>query len=106
MCHDPRRFEKMKEEREEIEKMYQEEHPEKPLESEEIVDDGIEKGENEKAQDLTDGEELFNIDIENAYRGIKVSIHCADSGDAVFMAGFVISAFRKLGVEAKSKVMP
>jgi hypothetical protein len=103
MCHDPRRFEKMKEEREEIEKMYQEEHPEKPVES---MQELIEKGVNEKPKDLSDGEELFNIDIECEARGIHVAIHAEDSGDAVFMAGFVISAFRKLGVEAKSKVMP
>lgn len=81
----------------EMETMYQE----KPVEK-----IGKEEKEKEKPQDLTDGEELFNIDIENQARGIKVSIKCEDSGDAVFMAGFVTSAFRKLGVETKSKVMP
>jgi len=59
-------------------------------------------------KDLTDGEELFNIEMSNDSRGITVKIHCADSADAVLIAGFVISAFRKLGIESKSvsKVMP
>lgn len=76
--------------------MNEKQDDEKPLED---VEEIIEK-------DLTDGEEIFHIDISNEARGIKVSIDCEDSGDAVFMAGFVISGFRKLGVEAKSKVMP
>jgi len=84
--------------------MQEQKENEEPVESvTEIIETGIEKG-----KDLTDGEELFNIEMSNDSRGITVKIHCADSADAVLIAGFVISAFRKLGIESKSvsKVMP
>lgn len=82
MCSTTRRLQKMMEKKES-----------EPVESTlENIEDGMKR-------------ELFQIDVENEARGILVHIQAEDSGDAVFMAGFVISGFRKLGIDCKSKAI-
>ena len=76
MCHDPRRYQKMMEEKQ------------KP-----------------KEKDLSEWEQ-FSMRIEQEERGIDIILHCKDPCDLVFLAGWLISGFKKLDVEPKVKVLP
>jgi hypothetical protein len=77
-----------------------EEQESEPLES---VQETIEKGMKEKTE--ADGLDLFDIEITNESRGITVRISCEDGSDALFISSFVLSAFKKLDVQATSKIM-
>lgn len=80
MCHDHLRIEKMMREKQEI----------------------IEKL---KSKDFTEFDQ-FSMKIEQPQREIEVILHCRDPADLVFVAGFVVTALKKLEVEVVIKVLP
>lgn len=48
----------------------------------------------------------FSMKIEQPQRQIEVILHCRDPADLVFVAGFVVTALKKLEVEVIIKVLP
>ena len=56
-------------------------------------------------KDLTEFEQ-FSMKIEQPQRQIEIILHCRDPADLVFIAGFVVTALKKLEVEVIVKVLP
>ena len=79
MCHDHLRIEKMMKEKEPVVKI--------------------------EPKDLTEFEQ-FSMKIEQPQRQIEIILHCRDPADLVFIAGFVVTALKKLEVEVIVKVLP
>ena len=58
-----------------------------------------------KPKDFTEFDQ-FSMKIEQPQRQIEVILHCRDPADLVFVAGFVVTALKKLEVEVVVKVLP